>query len=755
MAAPGVVVVLAVLTALLLAGVPAPIVLRYAAYWFGFVALPGIAVVAVARPRWGPLAVVSVGAAVGYAIELLAWSVTAWLGVRELLWAYPSLVLAATCPVLWSRRDRWPGRRPEPAGRWWGWAVAGCALASLAGTVAWYWPMNAWPLTGPASYSVDLPNHLGWAADALHTFPPGNPSVAGIEQQYHWFIYGHLAAGAQLTGIDLPWLMFRLYLVPLLLLIPVLLAVAARAFSGLPWAGPVAALTGTVAGELALGRGVASYGCYLTCGLFSPSYLYGLVFVAALLMVVGSRLADRERGGWLLAVPLLVVATGAKVTVVPLIAGGLALAAAYSLIRRRAALLAPVNGLTIAVAVVVATQLVLYGTVSSASRVLIEPHFVHWFSPAFRAVAVLIDPQVRLGGFSTPPLAAQLAGVPFAWAVLLAPFAGAVALVRVRRNRVVQVFLLGVVLAGFGASSVFWDPSQAEFWFLVMAMPAAAVLGGWGAAWLAARVGPRGRVALLAGGLAAGAAALAVGLQQPVSARVLVLRYAVLGLVVVVLAVAGWLLTRRKATAAVVAVTVLVGVSLPHGPLQLIRPVSAYLDDRAVLLPEALPRQRPDLSPDLYAALRWIRANAGSRDVIANNNHCLTVRTPPAPPTACRDNRVFYYSAFSERRYLLESWAYTDENFAVALAARRYYLNLGTPYPGRSALNDLAFRAPTAALLDRLYREYGVRYLLADLRPPRPGAAPYRPPAALAALTDQVYAGPDASVYRLRAPADG
>jgi hypothetical protein len=818
----GVAVLLAV-AGLVAVGVPIGIVLRYLAYWVGFIGLPGALVTAAAFPRRGRLWTVAVGAAVGYSLEILAWGASAAAGVRGALWAYPVLVAAPAAFVLWRRR------RTAAAGtaaggaigggaigggaigggtaveggtaggnpRWWGWAVAGCAVVVLGLVVVWYWPANPWPVRAPSNYSIDLPFQLGWAADALHHFPPSNPSVAGVGQQYHWFFYAHLASSAQITGIDLPWLLLRLYVVPQVLLVPTLLAVAATRISGLAWAGPIAALTGTVAGELALfpvANSVvfAGFANYVT---YSPTYLFGLLLLCALLAAVGEQLADRTRRSrgwwarWSLVALMLGAASGAKATTVPVLLGGLALATAYAVFRRRSALVGLAVGLVLTGGVAVGVQKLLYGGGSTA-RVRVELHSMLWFTRPFRSIAVVIGEPFGWG--STPSLQAQLVGLPFALALLVAPCAGALALVACRRHRVVQLFLVGVVLAGVGASSLVWDPQHSEHWFFVAGLPAGSILGGWGAAHLLQKVlqgrdaavrATQGRGAAVRAIQGRGAAVravqgragvLAVGVVVVAAAGFtywwatrsgttpvpyvppedLVRRYAEFALGAVAVSCLAGLVTRRAGVAGACLVLVLLGASLARTPLQVAHPVRKYLATRDRVLPEGDIRQRADVTPELIRALDWIRTRTSPDDVIAVNNHCL-VTAPPRPgrPAVCTDTRALYYSAFSQRRYLIESWTYADANYAAALVKNTNLVVLGSPFPARTSANDAAFTTPTRPVLDRLYREFRVRYLLADTRPAYAGGPRVAPPAALAELADVVYRTGDTVVYRLRKPA--
>jgi hypothetical protein len=748
--------------ALVVTGVPLAVVLGFSLYWLAFVAVPGMLVLVAVRPGYGRLAVFAVGSAVGYALEVLTWAAAAAAQLRGAFWLYPLAVAALTVPVLWRRARAGDPADPAPAlGRVASWSVAGGVLAAVVPIVVWSSVASPWPITAPTSYTYDMWFQLGFAADALHHFPPQNPSVAGVPQQYHWFFYGHIAAAAQVTGIAVPWLVLRLYLVPMIAVAASLVAVAAHRFSGRPLAAPLALLCATVAGELALVNGTVyvAYGSFVHYVMYSPTYLYGLVYLCALIVLVGDQYSDgsRERDPrawwrmWALITVLLAAGSGAKVVVPALTAGGIGLVAAFALLRRRRQLTGPLAGLILGGGVALVARWVLFGG-ASVARLDIFPHIVLWFTPPFRAVAASLDPAYD-GWRRIPGALAQVAGVPLALAIVFAPAAGAVVLCRERRNRLVQVFLAGVFLAGFAISSLVFDSQHSEHWFFACGLPAVAIAGGWGTAELLGR--SAGRVlffVVLAGGsgVAVYAAALA-HTMQPLPTEMLY-RYAMFAVLALAAAAAAGLaagraLGGRPVAAGVALLAVLFGACLARTPLQVTEPLrDAY--GSGDLVRSVGQRTRPDMTPALTQALDWIRTRTSPDDVIAVNNHCL-VQTSP---TRCTDTRSFCYSALSERRYLVESWAYSDATYAKALREGTSQTRTPTPFPERTAANDRVFTDPSPANLAGLYDRYHVRYLLADLRPAYPGGAPYKPPAALGERADPVFRTADAAVYRLRPP---
>ena len=102
------------------------------------------------------------------------------------------------------------------------------------------------------------------------------------------------------------------------------------------------------------------------------------------------------------------------------------------------------------------------------------------------------------------------------------------------------------------------------------------------------------------------------------------------------------------------------------------------------------------LTSGLYEGLTWIRDSTRAGDVLVVNNHSLQPEG--------RDSKYFYYSAFAERRVVLESWDYTPET-----AARGYFSLPAelSPFPGRLAASNAVFRSGNERAARMLARDYG------------------------------------------------
>lgn len=180
------------------------------------------------------------------------------------------------------------------------------------------------------------------------------------------------------------------------------------------------------------------------------------------------------------------------------------------------------------------------------------------------------------------------------------------------------------------------------------------------------------------------------------------------------------------------------------GPLLIIALVMGFsLPNVATLLASPFVGERlsgETIPGDGVAAARWLRDHSDTGDVVATNLHC---RGLLHRPEVC-DARHFWVSGYSERRMVVEGWAYTQR--ATASAMELGVSDRTVPFWDQTllALNDLAFSHPTPAVLAALQDQLGVRWLFADLT----GADSD----ALVRMADLRYREGTFAVYELRRP---
>ncbi|GAB2915137.1 hypothetical protein ACFMQL_18105 [Nonomuraea fastidiosa] len=609
------------------------------------------------------------GLAMGYAVEVLAYIPARAAGRPLLVLVAPVAVVAAFSCVPRLRRH-WRGPAlSERVPPWCAWLLAGI----VAFLIVWS-AVHLYGVPVRAAY-VDMPYHLALVGELRHHMPPALPVVLGEPLPYHWFVYAELAATSWVTGIEPLTLVYGLGTLPMAAATVVLVAVLGRRAGG-SWGAGAAAAGVTYflfSPELVLGVVFSSRSMFTVWA--SPTQTFGALLFAAVMTVL---LAPRVR--WAALVVLLAVLGGAKATYLPLLLAGLALVVAVRWAVQRRVPWRWLSAAGLALGFLVFAHVVLYG--GAAQGTALDP---------FATMRALWGPRA--------PIAVLAVLTVVHLFCLVCVWGGAAGLGR-RALEPPLLLMLGVGAAGIGAVVLLGHPAQSQLYFLEGARPYLSIAAVCGM--LAARPVPWARAACLAGLGAAGALLVsAAGFGGGRLARV-VLPYAVL---VVAAVVAWWLLRRRGPLLAVVAL--LIGYALPTS----VRVMAAHVT------PE---ERRPRLIPKgALEAGRWLRGHSSPGDVVATDLHCLHPRW-----RVC-DSRHFHVSAFSERRVLVEGWAYAESTLSRAAGHRSY---LAVPYADRQRLaaNDAAFLTPTAENVRRLAETYGVRWLFTGIRPELDGHARLR-----------------------------
>jgi hypothetical protein len=680
---------------------------RYAVYLALAVTLPGTLLYrALRRVPHSLVEDLAYGTVVGLIAETAAL-----LCCRAALWAWPVLVV-----ILFRRRLRAPDypHRP-PAG--WSWAVAGVALFFLGYLTLAFLRLNPpVPVGRPRQYMIDQLNLLAVSADLSHHFPLAVPELGAEPLPYHWFAYAHLAAGARLTGVDLPVLWFRLDLPALAILAVVLLAVTAWRVTGHPWAGPVAAALMFAVGEAGLpARAPAFFGTITAYYSWSSR---SVLYAAALSMPLIAVAAQVLRGAattrtWLLAALFAAGAAGAKSTVLPLALCGVACAALRN--RRTAWRL---GALLLAVEALAAW--LLYG---------FQGQGLTW-----RPFAIMAD-FAPLSQHPPARTAVLLAGLG-AYAIAMgARLAGAA--YPPRRWGEVELFLGGALLAGLAGTVLIWHVSWGQHFFAIAAWPFGAVLSAGGLVRAADRArSPHGLrvatgLALAAAGLVSVVAFFAAVPHVPRPWDVPFPVYAFGALVLAAATALAALLTalaRRRpdlrGTAGFAALAVVLfagGAGLPYDAAQHANLGTAY----HVLV-----------TPDQAAGARWLRGHSSPDEYVATNVHRV------GSGEQSRQSLAYWISAYSERRVLLGSWGYSPESTRIQSARHGFGPTLDYWDPARLEANDLALYDPTPDRLRWLW-DQRVRWLLID-------RAQGRESPRLAALAEPAWHEGDIALYRLR-----
>jgi hypothetical protein len=755
-------------------GVRVDEIARYVGYELGFVFLPGVLVYrAVAARPVGRLRQIVFGWSLGYLLEIVAFYVTASTNGRSAFYVYPIVVGVPALLIAWRRRPEAApaaAAQPLPVKAIWIGAALIALLLLYAGAVGF----TQTPLPRDAStvtYQEDTVFVISLAAEALHHWPMSNPTVSGVQLHYHLFAFMHLAAIAQVTGIDLSVVVMRLYEVPLLILFALQLFLAGRKLGRSATAGLAALFVVLFLGELDISV-ATDINRFLFRDLFfywllaSHTFLLGLVFFLPGMVVLcdllgGGRVAGRRRvAEWLLLLAFMVGCAGSKSYSLLVVGGALVLFLVWHLGRRRTVSRPALGALAVVGAVYVAANVLVFAWNAAGAEV--KPFRNLKTMPGVEELNAFFGNL--WGTTSVPGVFAVSYGL---WGLLGISLVGMALLIWYRRLDLSEseVFFLALFVAVlptlFFSSQPGFGQMFLVFFGVVPGMIAAAE--GYRLYWLrSARPSLRGAVAVT---VAVAAAVLVADLLLKVSARVglevalfwvalsvaaalvagafsrrllvpVGLAVAICGLVLVetpavrlvrsalgkdsyssignaaqvaalalgVVAIAAgavWLGRRRGAGGALVAGTV--AATLVFGVLD--TPLDWFpklVGDAAAGKPLAN-QDYAGLTSGLYGGLRWIRDNTRPGDVLVVNNHSLY-------PDG-HDSKYFYYSAFAERRVVLESWDYTEQT------VNKGYFSLPvsqSPFPRRLALSDAAFQHADPDAIKTLERRYGARYLVAD-----------------------------------------
>jgi hypothetical protein len=456
----------------------------------------------------------------------------------------------------------------------------------------------------------------------------------------------------------------------------VLVAVLGRRLSG-RWGGGVAAVGVTyfLFGPV-LQEGVVFPTRSMFTAWASPTQTFGaLLFVPVVLL-----LTSRWRRPALVVLGVLLLAlTGAKATFLPLLLAGLLVVVAVRGVverRLRAEWLVPAAGTLVCLLI---AQFVVFGR--GAQGTAVAPFAT--MRTLWGLVAEVDMPA--LADASPVPLVVLTAVHLFCLACVW----GGVAGLGARLLEPPVLLVLGVGAAGVGAVVALGHPSDAQLYFLEGVRPYLSVMAVCGV--LAAR-----RVPLwLAGGMVALGVAAAVLVSQAGVSGGALLRVVVPYLMLVAVAVAVW---RRGYVLAVVAL--LGGYALPTSAREVAGHVTPEERGRELLIPQGA-----------QEAGRWLREHSSPSDVVATDLHCRPVAWPEC------DSRHFWVSGFTERRVLVEGWAYAESSLSRAELFTIPYLMVPFADQDRLAENDAVFRRPSAAGVRLLSQKYGVKWLFTGINP--------------------------------------
>ncbi|GAA3526964.1 hypothetical protein GCM10022234_25280 [Aeromicrobium panaciterrae] len=714
------------------------------------VLLPGVLLSRLVRSgRRAGVEDLAVGFAVGTLVQLPVW----WLLVRldVTYWVFPAVVVAVV--GLWpAARRRVLAAELDATPLTWSASVAAICLVALAWLRGDYLRWSPPEPGAVHNYYGDLIFHLSVAGNAKYEMPPTLPQVSGDPLYYHWFAHLDMGLASRMTGIELSTILFQLW-VPVILLAGILIVAACGSrISGRLWAGPLAALLVYGTGEIVMSSWTARPFAPMTqfFSWASPTQTFAVILAipaAGVVVDFVRRQAGSERQLWLLGVPLFIGLGLAKSAELPVFMGGAGILFLIALLRRDRPL--TIRSLVAGVALTASfalSVLLFYGR--QAGGLSLDPLFtMRQYARVYADTGM--DPSA-----STTAAVLAVSAITVIWLVSVLGRAWGVVLL-IPRWRTVDpglVLLTGILLSGAGAYLLLFHPGGSQTYFMISAFPLGALASAWAICEVAPRLGAR--TAAVIGVLTTGAGVLAyvakdaVGKARPTEgfihqvvflARPLIILALLSAVLVTVVVIAH----RHGLLRDVSAVTVITAVIIAAGLTTTIQYTLSKPDGTSVA------KLRADDSKTLSAitgksveAERWLRDHSPHDAVIATNRHCGVEQVFPGdgPRTDC--NTVsFSVSAWTERRVLVEGWAFSTRTVQLQIEN-------GIPYQRQPfwdqqllADNDAFFADPTAAGAAELCRA-GATYAVLDRRyqPDLPSLEP---------VARQLYATSDVEVYKL------
>jgi hypothetical protein len=638
----------------------------------------------------------SAGLAVGTAAQVIVYLASASVGLQAWSWLWAPVVLLVAFADSDARARVWR-RVEQPLRPLQAWLLA-AATAVVVLVVYRRGPGQFLPAyTDPLRAYPDLAFQQALAASAKYDVPIATLWLGGEPMKYHTFFHQATAATAWATRIDLTDLIHSLTWLPLFLagcglVFALTTRFAPTAEAGATWAGPLAVLIAGLGGaveplaQVGLGGISTAVAAYL-----SPTQNLGVLIALAMCVVVVDLLrADRPRSRWVLLVLLGLVAAGAKSTILPLLGVGFAFAFLQLTMTRRNTRTALLGGL-LSFFLFLGALVSIFGGSTWGTKIQPFQTFVQ-LAPYKLVVS---DPHAQLLSAATILLSWGLAA------------SGVLFLGRKWRDPAVA-FLVGFAVAGLLGTLLTTQAGMSQVYFLRTAFPVTAALACAGLANLVGRLGDRRSVVLVGTAGLLGLVALAVARVQSADLPGLkgpwLWAGAAIGGVALVVAL-GWKVARRPGNIVVAFIAAAVAACMIGATLI---PLQALVSDKASNLVFAHPGRGGATAAEAGAA-QWLRRNSKPGELIATNAHCIVKRD-----NLC-DSRHFWLAALSERPVLIEGWSYSNQATRIALTTGGNPSLI--PYWNREELaaNDIAFTAPTPAVIERL-RKAGVRWLYADNR---------------------------------------
>ncbi|TDO44872.1 hypothetical protein EV643_11417 [Kribbella sp. VKM Ac-2527] len=702
---------------LLTVNVPFGSIALYTLYFAGCVVLPGVLLL---RALWRTTGNwpedVGLGAVVGITHQMAGWALFTLVGAQSWLVLWPLLLLAAFAAVP-RLRGHWRIGEPKPLPILWTWGLVAAATITVAGAAFGVYAYHPMPPDGTAYYP-DLLYHLSMVNELTRSVPPELTQAAGQSLDYHWFANADMAAAVDITKLSPIVVLYRLWLIPLVVITLLVCATLARTVSRAWWTGVLAAaaLAGPQLGLLVDTKVDLSP----PLSLVSPSQTFGMLAgtAAAVFLVELLFRGARSKTLWVLAIATALVGGGSKPTILPILVGAVGLSALYLFARDRRLPARFIAAGALLLASGVGTMVSVAGSTSGSGLQLLA---VVKLQAGYRAATRDATPG-GMGGLILPALSSgrllSIVGALVVFGLLLVGQATALVGYGVLGRRQLRRdplgwFLLGGLIAGWAGYLLVDHPSASESYFVRSVVPFSLAAVGWMAAGWMRQVDDRRRAAVTVAVLGVGLAVVYSGALLGTRIRprgdqldriVLVALPLFAVLTVTVVLVLLWRRLPWSGLGGLVAVVTVLAV-----PTVSTFVLSLQVNGGKQAQTFSSPQWR--VHPDEAAAALWLAKNSDPDDIVAANTYCR----PAGPQRPGCDARGYIVSGIAGRRTLIEGWAYTQQAMARQGVGGKRYTQQPSPWPDRVAITNQALYEPTPLVLQRLRNQYGVRLLYGDL----------------------------------------
>lgn len=643
------------------------------------------------------------GAAMGYVVEIPCYCFARWVNHPRLYVLGPLLVLGLS--LIGNLRHARTGVAPIPnrlgIGPVWALASIACYTSVWLGRMG----MAGAPLfpTGRIG-DPDETFHLALIGELRNHFPAVYPYVPHQSLTYQYFVHAHMAASSWVTGLSPVEIYSRFDPIVLTILASIGTAAVTQRLCGRGWISTLAPailvlvgafdVTGSIRGEAAPEERFLQAGILINSP--TQTFAYVLAIPAIVIIVVLLRRQTRSTAGiWVMLISVLIAVSGAKATYLPVFLAGFVAALILDAAVSRKLNVFAATGAVACLATLLASETLVYRG---------DTRGLSWHPLQF---ATFFESSLGLKGGG---LTGELLLATSLLACWLLCGVGALSLLRRPTRFDPRLWwFVGSIAAGYGATVLLGHPGMSELYFGRSAAPLVAVSSAWGfsgffprgtdrkTTWRALTVATMAGLLLFlvrlatedwkttvtSDGHAKLRPALDITYNLPVLLLILTILFAV-GLVVRDRSHGQRRISLRFAA------VLLVGLGIA-------RTFAFIAGDEA-------PPRKPDVVPaGGLAAMTWLKTHSDPSTYVATNAHC----EPFTRSDRRCDSRNFWMSAFSQRRFVLEGWAYTGRGDGGWTG----------PFWGDKSLlhrNDAIFAKPSAAQVEAFAALHDVGWLVVD-----------------------------------------